>query len=538
MVEAAEGRHSRRDRLGQWDELASLSPLDLRLLQIVSEQRVVTQKQLELLVAAVPGRTLRYRTARLHRLGLIGRTRPYRERGSTPFHLWPTRRGDALVRGASPPRGGERREPNPTFIAHAAALTGFYVALATRLPERVAFVCFAREGDAREPFRARDGRRRAIAPDARIEFQDRDRRRLMGFLEIDLGTMSHRRLRAKARGYAEYAGARAWRERHDFCPALLFATIVERRAVAFLDALAAELEDDAELFACACGLVGEPERAVAEPDWRTTGGTDPLDLVAALREGRRPYDEEQARWERRRQREGEECERLLSNPAALRDHLHRGRRGVPEGLDDPAQTAIELLLEGHGELAEPERRALAALGGLLGDPLVGRWAERKPGPRERDALACLVEHCRSRQLADVAKLADGLGQGPALRRARCRLATGDLLSPVDLRWLGTDAQRDREARAEQEQLWAGYLERREAEAGHLVKAQGLPGRLRRRPADFLAEVDRRLLRFCPRCEEVVYPGADKGMAWSKPGDVARLCHFCRQGDLEPFEERG
>ncbi|MGH2741607.1 MAG: hypothetical protein ACRDN8_03795, partial [Thermoleophilaceae bacterium] len=69
----------------------------------------------------VPARTLRYRTRRLHRLGLIGRTGPYRERGSAPYHLWPTRAGDAVARGGAAPRGGERREPSPTFIAHAAA---------------------------------------------------------------------------------------------------------------------------------------------------------------------------------------------------------------------------------------------------------------------------------------------------------------------------------------------------------------------------------------------------------------------------------
>lgn len=71
------------------------------------------------------------RTRRLHQLGLAGRTRPYRERGSAPSHHWPTRRADCLMRGDPPPRGGERQQPNPLFLAHAAALTDLYIALAT-----------------------------------------------------------------------------------------------------------------------------------------------------------------------------------------------------------------------------------------------------------------------------------------------------------------------------------------------------------------------------------------------------------------------
>jgi hypothetical protein len=54
----------------------SLSGLDRRIIGLVSDQRVVTSTQLELLFADVPGRTLRYRTEHLHRAGLLGRSRP------------------------------------------------------------------------------------------------------------------------------------------------------------------------------------------------------------------------------------------------------------------------------------------------------------------------------------------------------------------------------------------------------------------------------------------------------------------------------
>src|ERR1700704_1744110 len=78
---------------------AELSELDERVLGLISWLRVVSQSQLERLYPEVPGRSLRYRTRRLHRLGLIGRTRPYLDPGSGPHHLLPTRRGGALARG-------------------------------------------------------------------------------------------------------------------------------------------------------------------------------------------------------------------------------------------------------------------------------------------------------------------------------------------------------------------------------------------------------------------------------------------------------
>jgi hypothetical protein len=78
-------------RLSRRDALATLTALDRRLLALLGEQRELTQTQLERLLADVPARTLRYRTERLTRLGLLGRSRPYRDKGSAPFHYWPTR---------------------------------------------------------------------------------------------------------------------------------------------------------------------------------------------------------------------------------------------------------------------------------------------------------------------------------------------------------------------------------------------------------------------------------------------------------------
>lgn len=113
-----------------------LSDFDRRILDLLCFLRVLTQTQLARSMSPeIPPRTLRYRTARLAKLGLVGRTRPYRERGSAPHHLWPTRNGEAIAEGGPPPRGGERREPNPLFLGHAAAISELYVALKTGLPE-------------------------------------------------------------------------------------------------------------------------------------------------------------------------------------------------------------------------------------------------------------------------------------------------------------------------------------------------------------------------------------------------------------------
>lgn len=190
-----------------------LTALDRAILDEVCWLRVVRQDQLGRLHPEVPERTLRYRTRRLTQLRLLGHTRPYRERGSAPHHFWPTRHADALMRGEPLPRGGERRAPNPLFLAHAAAITELYVTLRTAPPSGFTLTKLLREGEAREPFNDAVGQERAIAPDATIVLADPDGVELCAFVELDRGSMSSGRLRTKARGYAEFYGANGWRER-------------------------------------------------------------------------------------------------------------------------------------------------------------------------------------------------------------------------------------------------------------------------------------------------------------------------------------
>jgi hypothetical protein len=526
----------------------ALSDLDLRILDLLASHRVLTQTQLASINPETPARTLRYRCARLTREGLAGRSRPYRERGSAPHHFWPTRNGEAIVTGGPPPRGGERREPNPLFLAHAAGLSEVYVALARTLPAEVKLTRFEREADAREPFTAWASReKRAIAPDAFIEITEADGGSLLAFVELDMGSMSHRRLKAKAAGYAEYVKVEAWRERHRFCPALLFLTTVEKRARSFLAAMEKEAGRDSLLLTCACDLARKLRDCASEDRWLLSvdGGRQAVDLLTALREARRPFDEEQERAKAERGRRDSEREHLRSDPDALRSHLRPRSRddwGI-EQLGPPAAAALTFTLE-HGEpLEEAERVALRALGEMLADPLRVQLDDRELTADERRAFDGLVRHHLARQLNRVRDLAERYGEGPALRKERKRLQGGALPDRNDPSWrLREEARRDGDARTRQERLREDYLGGREQRARRLAKAQGIFGRLHNRPEAFLEEVDRRSLRLCPSCEEVAYPDPEwaRYERGARP-DVAGRCHFCDAEELakiEPAAEEG
>ena len=85
------------------------------------------------------------------------------------------------------PRGGERDQPNPLFLAHAAALTELYVTLTVGGPGvGLSLLDYRREGDARELF-THLRKERALAPDALVILTDEQGRKLGAFVELDLG---------------------------------------------------------------------------------------------------------------------------------------------------------------------------------------------------------------------------------------------------------------------------------------------------------------------------------------------------------------
>jgi hypothetical protein len=517
-----------------------LSDLDLRILSLLSRHRVMTQTQLAAASPAVPIRTLRYRCSRLARQGLLGRTRPYRERGSAPNHLWPTRKGEASVCGGPPPRGGERREPNPLFLAHAAGLTEVWVALGTSLPEGAKLTRFEREGEAREPFTVPGTRKeRAIAPDVLIEITDADGGTLLAFVELDMGTMSHRRLRQKASGYAAYAEASAWREHHPFCPALLFLTTTETRARSFLAAMHKEGEKDSLLLTCASDLARQVDRIANGPCWLHNSEKDhSVDLLAVLSEERRPFDEERERLAADRREADEERKRLLTDPEALRAHLDQWWGSGPRlgHLGQEVATGVAITLGRSGPPDEVEARGLLALGATFDDPLRPLSSEVDPTARQRRVLEELVEHHRESQLRLIAGLAARHGEGPALREARRRIERSGILPAPTASRLEQRAVEDERSRGEQERLACDYLTWREQEARRHAKAQGFTARLRTRPQDFFDEVDLRSLRLCRSCGEIAYPDPERAREEHGRPEVAHRCHYCGTRALARLRE--
>jgi hypothetical protein len=225
------------------DPISRLDAQDRQILDVLCKNRVVTQDQLARLFPARPERTLRYRMQQLHKHGFVGRTRPYRDVGSAPNHHWPTRRADCFMRGDPPPRGGERREPNPLFVAHAAAITELYVLLNTQPPQGMQLSQFERDALARQGFKDAKGRERSITPDATVCLSStREGWNHVAFVEVDRGTMSHAQLRGKADRYTAYAAAEAWRRRFPHLPALLFLTTADARGERFLATLSSCLD--------------------------------------------------------------------------------------------------------------------------------------------------------------------------------------------------------------------------------------------------------------------------------------------------------
>lgn len=504
----------------------ALSDLDRRILDLLSFLRVLTGPQLaSLLSPETPPRTLRYRTARLARLGLLGRTRPYRERGSAPHHLWPTRKGEAIAEGSPPPRGGERREPNPLFLAHAAAISEMYVGLSTALPDGLRLAVFEREAEAREAFRGHGREGRAVGPDACVGIAEADGRILVGLVELDLGTMSTRQLKSKAEGYGEYVDRRGWRERHDFCPALLFLTTSEKRARSFL-ALCDRAVDRREMLVVACGLARDIGRSLTASDW-LAGEDERADFLAVLRGARRPYDDAREREGAKRREEDEERHRLRSDPEALADRLRDelGRGWGRDQLGEAATSALLLSAEREQPLDDIERAAFMAAAGILDEPLYLRIEDREPTSAERAALDTLVSGHRLIQLRLIEELAASFGEGPTLRQRRRQLDGGELLPRFHLESLPRDAERDRDARAEQYRLRDEYLAWREQEAKRRAKLHGVIERRRIGREAFLREVDKGALRRCGSCEEIAYPDPANASSHSKR-HVAERCHYC------------
>jgi hypothetical protein len=509
------------------EAVARLSPVDRQVISALSAQRVLTASQLEHLFASIPSRTLRYRTARLTRLGLVGRTRPYRERGSAPFHYWPSRTGDAYARGAPAPRGGERDGPNPFFLAHAAGLSELYVGLADGEARGLDLRAFRREGEAREPFTV-VGAPRAIAPDARLHLCDAEGGDLLAHVELDRGTMSHARLKSKADGYVAYAAEAAWTRLHPFCPCLLFLTTTETRARTFMKTLAGSLRRSTRgghhlswFTAAACAVADEPGRALAEPCWHDLTGRGALTLLDCLKAARAPWDAARSRDRAARRASEQRLNQLRSDPDELRGHLREKLFCLTswlERLGRDGHIAFVLLIEASAPLCEIEREALAAFASYVGDELLsfdGR-AAAAPAVEQQEQVERLVGLYRAKQETLLGAFLDQVGPLPILREARDTLSSDALLDHRALQTLSWRVKQESECRSAQEERRRAYVSYRDYVARHEA---GIFGRLRGMTTVLAERIDQQVLRYCGKCGEMIYPETAGG----KP---AENCAFC------------
>jgi hypothetical protein len=278
-------------------------------------------------------------------------------------------------------------------------------------------------------------------------------------------------------------------------------------------------------------------RSLTTREW-LAGEREGVDLLAVLRGARRPYDEVLQQEEERRREEDAERERLRFDPTALREHLRKWSHrdwGV-QRLGADAAKALEISVERDEELAEAERRALLALSAMFADPLRLQLGEGEPSAERQPVLAELVEHQRGRQLEEIEGLAERVGEGPALRKARGRIQEGELLAVADLSGLRLAAEDDGRSRKEKERLRSAYLSSREERALYRWKSQRLFTRLHSGPEDFLEEIDRRSLRLCRSCQEDAYPDPDRASyERGRRQDVAFRCHFCGSEKLAEWE---
>jgi hypothetical protein len=447
------------------------------------------------------------------------------------------------MRGDPVPRGGERSQPNPIFLAHAAALTDLYVALATGADVvGLRLQIYRREGEAREPFTdtARD---RALAPDAMVVLIDANERQFGAFVEIDLGTMSHTRLRQKAELYAAYAASDAWHGQHLFLPALLFLTTTDTRASKFLNALAQALaygprqRGRRAFVAGAAGIAWAPHQLLNVACLADLDGNVGLTLIDVLEAAREPY--EQALAYRRERDEAEQARRrvLRDDPQATRKLLADNAYALASyvrALGETGECAVELLRASTGMPSPDERAALRAIARDLDEVLPEPQAHElpPPGASVRAEIALLVERYRATQSQQVKALAARHGEGPCLRRARGVLGGGELLDHAALSRLTHDEERDAAGRHEQHERRQAYLTWRERAARQLARSAGPLGRLTHRPQDLYQQLDHERLRICGRCDETIYPPPRE----TGRSDALPACHYCDEShSTNPYQ---
>jgi len=259
---------------------ARLTARDVWLCQLLDEHRVLTTSQLADL--AFPNLdTAQHRLAILHRLELVERFRPRRDRGSAPYHyvLGPAgARVLAARQGQDPSRVRYRRGDalavaHWRHLEHLVAVNGFFCALgrAARTRADRALVawwserrCAARWGRLVRP----DGYGRWRDADAEVDF----------FVEVDRATEPAGRLAEKLDGYATLAAVTG------VATPLLFWFPTPQREATARAALATAAAVPVPVATATSGSGGHPDDP-AGPIWQPLGSAGPRQPLAVLAGG-------------------------------------------------------------------------------------------------------------------------------------------------------------------------------------------------------------------------------------------------------------
>lgn len=528
--------------------VALMSDTDHEIVHLLSEHRVITTQQMATLLG-VPERTVRYRMERLESLRLAGRSEPYADRGKAPHHWWPTRTADAYTRGEPIPSSGEREGPNPSFLKHAASLTGIFIGL-RRLAESMIFsLSFRREVEGKESF-SYEGRETAIVPDASIILSSSELH-YEAFIELDMGTASLTKLQRKLGLYLAYAQRRVWNERHQFLPALLFITTTERRADAILRAFQAKSQRELpswanpfEIQSYTFGICAEarrPERAFSDPVWTSGGGVDGVSFVNLISEPAQKRTEREV--ELRAQEEQREAERIRfrGDPEARRRQIQEERYAVESHdknlrlghISDEKADLLRRLLNSTGPMSPEEKRAWWFFERRI-DPDREPFAvtSREVSPDEDEALEELRDYYIEQQKAKLASLHTQYQHLPVLVRGIKLLASGKLLGWAEEARLN-EALRNDLAKAKKHQgRMLDYLTCRRDEIRKRKSNLGRMQKLVSKDEEISTLIDKHLLRYCLDCETIAIPSTSLNDYVRAPD----RCEFCGGDDLEHLEQ--
>lgn len=515
------------------------SDSDRDILDALVEHRVATAAHLSALLE-IPERTVRYRLSGLRSKGYVRAVRPPADKGSAPDHWCPTRRGDSWAKGQRSPHGGDKAASSTTFVEHSAAITALYVALRGAVGLQV--VEWIREAAAAEEFEWR-GRRRKIVPDAFVVVADSDCE-CRAFVELDLGSMSMTRLSQKLSGYAAYYAARAWTDTQPFPPVLLLMTTSERRAEAAIRRFeqrwaqaqrhlySDHVEGRSVPESAACAAARNPEEAVREPVWLSSGGSDGLHVTDLLRPvWERWTEQERARRELEKRREQWRSE-LVADPERCRVEIQRSGssrhfEGLAEVFDDNGCIALTILLRRREQMTPTERAAFAFFSRRLAWSRRGTLAANEnpepPKDDERRVAQNLASDYLDRQKRYVARLWAQFPESLPVREAIDHLDEGDLLRGDEITRLPVLIAAHRTGASDQQARRRAYLTWRE----HAVEKE----RRNRRAFSRLVfdreraayEFDLKRLHFCRRCRQLAIPNEREVAATSPPE-----CCFCSQ----------